>query len=61
MLLPLVPLFPLAAGKAVLLMNLCLLLQVLLGGFLVNPHTIPVWLRWLRYACPLRCMRHLRF
>ena len=26
---------------------------VLVGGYLVNPSSIPAWLRWLRYASPL--------
>jgi hypothetical protein len=42
-----------SSGKATLLMNLLLLLWVLVGGYLVNPGSIPVWLRWLRWLSPL--------
>lgn len=35
------------------MLDLVLLLWVLVGGFLVNPASIPVWVRWLRYASPL--------
>eukprot|EP00877_Chromochloris_zofingiensis_P006636 jgi/Chrzof1/2225/Cz11g07110.t1 len=42
-----------SAGAASLLMNLILLLWVLVGGFLVSPQAIPVWIRWLRYCTPL--------
>eukprot|EP00983_Pelagomonas_calceolata_P027863 874200-Pelagomonas_calceolata.AAC.2 len=41
------------SGKAVLLMNLVLLLWVLLGGFLVNSDSMPKWISWLRYPTPL--------
>ncbi|KAL6754353.1 ABC-2 type transporter-domain-containing protein [Haematococcus lacustris] len=40
-------------GKATLLMNLVLLLWVLLGGFLVNPTSIPPGIGWLRYCSPM--------
>jgi ABC-2 type transporter len=45
--------WPGAAGKAVLFMNMLLLLWTLVGGFLVNSNSIPVWLAWLRYVSPL--------
>jgi ABC-type multidrug transport system permease subunit len=34
-------------------MNLALLMWVLVGGYLVNPSSIPVWLRWVRYLSPM--------
>ncbi|GIM13392.1 hypothetical protein Vretimale_16539, partial [Volvox reticuliferus] len=36
-----------------LIMNLLLLLWVMVGGFLVNPESMPAALAWLRYANPL--------
>jgi hypothetical protein len=42
-----------STAKATLLLNLLLLLWVLVGGYLVNPGSIPAWLRWLRWLSPL--------
>lgn len=41
-----------SSAAASLLLNSLLLWWVLLGGFLVNPDSIPAWLRWARYATP---------
>lgn len=41
------------AGRTTLVMNLVLLIWVLVGGFLVNPKSIPVWVGWIRYVSPL--------
>lgn len=41
------------SSGTMLLMNVMLLLWVLVGGFLVNPNSIPVWIRWIRYISPL--------
>lgn len=41
------------AATVTLLMNLTLLLWVMVGGFLVNPKSIPAALSWLRYISPL--------
>ncbi|PNH08329.1 ABC transporter G family member 7 [Tetrabaena socialis] len=41
------------SGQVTLLMNLLLLLWVLVGGYLVNPSSMPLALRWLRYTSPM--------
>jgi hypothetical protein len=41
------------AGRTTLVMNLLLLVWVLLGGFLVDLRSIPVWVAWARYVSPL--------
>ncbi|GLC58231.1 hypothetical protein PLESTB_001335900 [Pleodorina starrii] len=41
-------------GRAVLVLNLLLLMCALFGGFLANKASIVVWLRWLAYLSPIR-------
>ncbi|KAG2444711.1 hypothetical protein HXX76_001455 [Chlamydomonas incerta] len=41
-------------GKAVLVMNLLLLVCALFSGFLANKDSIVPWLRWLVYVSPIR-------
>ncbi len=50
---PLCALLCAPAGQVTLLMNLVLLLWVLVGGYLVNPSSMPRALAWLRYTSPL--------
>ncbi|GLC52605.1 hypothetical protein PLESTB_000648300 [Pleodorina starrii] len=42
-----------SAATLTLVMNLLLLLWVMVGGYLVNPTSMPAALAWLRYASPL--------
>jgi hypothetical protein len=42
-----------SAAATSLTLNLLLLLWVLIGGYLVNPTSMPVWLRWVRWLCPM--------
>ncbi|KAI8468840.1 MAG: hypothetical protein J3K34DRAFT_459689 [Monoraphidium minutum] len=41
------------ASATTLAMNIILLMWVLVGGYLVNPMSIPTWLRWIRTLSPM--------
>ncbi|GBF87535.1 ABC transporter Adp1 [Raphidocelis subcapitata] len=42
-----------SSSATTLAMNIILLIWVLIGGYLVNPSSIPRWLRWVRSLSPL--------
>ncbi|KAI8475486.1 MAG: hypothetical protein J3K34DRAFT_483207 [Monoraphidium minutum] len=41
------------SSATTLAMNIILLMWVLVGGYLVNPNSIPPWLRWVRSLSPM--------